>query len=227
LNPITSDNIKQEHHLYLVPGLGADERLFNRLELPGISLHHIKWVEPLKKESLSSYAARLCGQVDISKPFSLAGVSFGGILCVEMAKVINPEKVIVISSIKQQSEISALGILLKYLPLYYPAPKYLLRNMDMMLKFFFGAKSREELELLKSMLDNTSKTFINWAIHEIVHWKNCEVPSSVLHLAGSSDKIMLGVKIKDCRYIPGGTHLMVMQEATLIGNMMMDYLQEQ
>jgi hypothetical protein len=38
--------------VYFISGLGADERVFQRLELPGIEQVHLGWISPTKKKSL-------------------------------------------------------------------------------------------------------------------------------------------------------------------------------
>jgi len=87
----------QNMNVYAISGLGADERAFQFLDLP-FELIHIKWIEPQEEESLTSYASRLCRQIDHTKPFALVGLSFGGMLATEMCKFITPEHTILLSS---------------------------------------------------------------------------------------------------------------------------------
>jgi pimeloyl-ACP methyl ester carboxylesterase len=69
---------------YLIPGLGADERVFQGLSLPGpaVVLH---WLMPQSPtEPLQKYAARLAEAVPPDHPCWLVGVSFGGLLALEV-----------------------------------------------------------------------------------------------------------------------------------------------
>jgi hypothetical protein len=102
-------------HIYLISGLGADERVFKHLDLSGYKATYIQWLKPEKHESITSYAERLCGQITTTKPI-LIGLSFGGIMAVEIAKCIDTEKIILISSIKTRKEIPR-GTADKILPL--------------------------------------------------------------------------------------------------------------
>ena len=72
-------------HIYCISGLGADERVFSKFQFPEHELHFIKWIIPEKKESIQSYAQKLIGQVQDDYPI-LIGLSFGGMMCIEMAK---------------------------------------------------------------------------------------------------------------------------------------------
>ncbi|HNC31654.1 MAG TPA: alpha/beta hydrolase, partial [Cyclobacteriaceae bacterium] len=83
--------------VYLIPGLGADRRVFQYLNLAEHSISHISWIEPLPNESIEQYAGRLTEQIKSPDPI-LVGVSFGGMIAVEIAKQIKTNKIILISS---------------------------------------------------------------------------------------------------------------------------------
>ena len=90
--------------VYVFSGLGADERVFHKIDFSGYDVHFIKWITPQKNESIESYALRLTSQ--ITKPLPvLIGLSFGGMMAVEVAKHIATEKIILISSAKSKNEI--------------------------------------------------------------------------------------------------------------------------
>ena len=86
--------------LYLISGLGADKRVFDFLDLPGFKIHHIEWVEPGDHETVENYAKRLLNQIRTVKPI-LIGLSFGGLIAIEIGKLMETEKIILISSARQ------------------------------------------------------------------------------------------------------------------------------
>src|SRR5207245_2475411 len=69
----------------LLPGLLADDRLFQpqRAAIPGLIA--ARWVPPRPAETLNAYAARLAGLLDPGRPCYVGGVSFGGAVALEMA----------------------------------------------------------------------------------------------------------------------------------------------
>ena len=90
--------------IYCISGLGADDRAFSKLEINNYSLKVIPWLEPHKKETIQHYAKRMRAGIDSDNPI-LMGLSFGGMVCIEIAKQIPVQKIIIISSIKSFLEL--------------------------------------------------------------------------------------------------------------------------
>ena len=103
-----SDQQNNRTPIYLISGLGADKRVFSKLELGDLNVVHLDWIEPLKNETLKSYAMRLAAGIDSSEEFYLLGVSFGGVVAQEIAKILNPKKVFIISSMMHHNELPML-----------------------------------------------------------------------------------------------------------------------
>src|SRR3989442_4959241 len=91
--------------VYLIPGMGANFKMFDQLKALDYDCIVLNWIAPRPAESMADYAERLADQIDTTTPFSLIGVSFGGMIAVELAHIIKPQKVILISSAKGQTEI--------------------------------------------------------------------------------------------------------------------------
>ncbi|HRG09492.1 MAG TPA: alpha/beta hydrolase, partial [Cyclobacteriaceae bacterium] len=93
--------------VYLLSGLGADKRVFDFLKLDDVELIHIEWVRPEESESIEVYTKRILTQITTDKPI-LIGVSFGGIIATEIAKQIDCEKIIFVSSATTKADIPLL-----------------------------------------------------------------------------------------------------------------------
>lgn len=88
--------------VYCISGLGADERIFTKLEVPGIEFICLQWIRPAKKESIGDYAARMLSQIRGDHPVILGG-AFGGMMAIEMARICAGAKVILVSSVKSSN----------------------------------------------------------------------------------------------------------------------------
>jgi pimeloyl-ACP methyl ester carboxylesterase len=196
------------HTLYFIPGLGADERLFSKLTLTGYKKKYIKWVVPKRDESLPQYAKRLSSQIDTSKPFSLIGVSFGGMLAVEMSKFLKLKKVILIASAKTNKELPASIHPFRYFPLYNYLPESMLQSAAVFNEKQFGIKNKEDGKLFSDMLLACPKGYLQGAMQMILEWRNTTYPKNLIHIHGGKDRFFPIYKIKNPVVIQDGTHFM-------------------
>ena len=56
---------KSKTHIYLIPGMGANTKIFEYIKLPenDYVMHFIEWELPERKESLSDYAFRMTKKI--------------------------------------------------------------------------------------------------------------------------------------------------------------------
>jgi pimeloyl-ACP methyl ester carboxylesterase len=206
--------------IYLISGLGADARVFQKLDLEGYKTKTIEWIAPLKGESLKEYAFRISGQIETNKPI-LVGVSFGGMLAVEISKIIDCQKVILISSAKRKHEIPLLYRLFGRLRLHRLIPISILKHANVLTYWLFGMKTKIEKDLLKSILKDTDPVFLKWAMNAIIQWENQEIPEALVHLHGDADRILPVWNIRRADFIiSGGGHLMIYSKAEEINQLL-------
>ena len=80
------------NRLLLLPGIGADRRLFDEQRSCAAELHVIEWIPPVAAdETLIEYAKRLARTIDTSHPFAIGGASFGGMVALELTRHIQPD----------------------------------------------------------------------------------------------------------------------------------------
>jgi esterase/lipase len=197
--------------VYLLSGLGADRRVFAHIDLTGYRVNHVEWIEPFLRETIAGYAERLLSQITASKPI-LIGVSFGGIMSIEIGKLIETEKMILISSAKTESDIPLYYKMVGRLGLYKLMPASLLMNVSEITYWFFGVKTETEKKLLKQIITETDAKFLKWAIDKVINWKNRIRLENVILIHGTADKI-LPMKKADYKIQEGG-HLMIVSNAT-------------
>lgn len=193
--------------LYLIGGLGADERVFKYLKL-NCETQVLKWIEPTPKESISSYSNRLIEQINQKEKFGLLGVSFGGIVAIELSKLIKPEKVILISSVETDNQLPRKYVSLGKTKILNVIPNSLIKPPKFLLGFLFGAMNKQ---LLEQIIEDTNPTFIRWALNSIINWSNKENSIKPIRIHGSNDKL-IPLKGKALK-IPKGGHFMIVDNA--------------
>lgn len=206
-------------NIYCVSGLGADERVFKKLKFAGYQPIHIQWIEPKTKESITDYTKRLSNQITVKNPI-LIGLSFGGIIAVEISKQITTEKVILISSTKNQQEVPFYFQIFRWLPIYQLLPaKFMLWIGQFMASWFFSLESIHERKLLKAILFDTNARFMKWAIHQVVIWQNELIPNNIYHIHGECDRIFPYQFVQEDFNVKQGGHFMIMNQAEYISNL--------
>jgi pimeloyl-ACP methyl ester carboxylesterase len=208
--------------LFLLSGLGADKRVFGFLELTEFELHYIAWAKPFPGESLSEYAKRLLPQITEDKPI-LLGVSFGGMIAQEIAKLIPVERVILISSARSGNAIPSYLKFMFKLKIQKFLPVSRLKKPNEVLYWLFGITSNRHKALLASIMADTDEHFLVWAIEAIPEWKNNTIPPNhIVQIHGSDDKIL---RFQTADYvIHGGGHLMIVTRAKEISEIIKQVL---
>ncbi|WP_183559378.1 alpha/beta hydrolase [Mucilaginibacter sp. SP1R1] len=207
-------------NIYLIAGLGADTRVYNNIDLYGHEVTPVDWIEPHRIDTLTTYAQKLIYQYNIQPNSIIIGNSLGGMIAVEIAKLILVKKVILISSIKTSSEAPWYFSLFRALPIYKLIPGKLFTSMGFMIKPLFGKMSTEDAWLFNNMLKNTSPFFVKWAMGAILQWKNDIVPPNLVHITGNKDLVFSYKRISDATVVNGGTHIMIFDKAKDINKLL-------
>ncbi|HTH57696.1 MAG TPA: alpha/beta hydrolase family protein [Cyclobacteriaceae bacterium] len=203
--------------IYVLSGLGADERVFRSIRFSNKKIIFIKWIPPSHNESIESYAKRLIQQIGSSNP-TLVGLSFGGMMAVEIGKQIEVAKVILISSAKTKSEIPFYFRWAGLIGLDEIIPMRALRSTNRLARWFFGIETDQEKVLLKQIFSETDPVFLKWAVGRIANWKNTQVPKNLIHIHGSADRLL---PLMNCDFeIKDGGHLMIMNKAREISELL-------
>ncbi|NTE01423.1 alpha/beta hydrolase [Agrobacterium tumefaciens] len=203
---------------YFISGLGADKRIFSKIKLDEqIHIIHVDWITPLKRESLPDYAKRLSEIIDVSSAFILVGVSFGGMIAVEMAKTLNPKLTFTISSTILSNDLPFIYRLAGKFGLIRLIPSWILKSSNTITgNYFFGTKKIEERILLSKIIADTNPKFLKWAIGSIITWQNTIKPDNLIQIHGTEDRILYSKAAKVDFMIDKGTHFMVYQNAAEI-----------
>ncbi|HEX8326263.1 MAG TPA: alpha/beta hydrolase [Hymenobacter sp.] len=199
---------------YLVPGLGADERVFRGLQLAG-EVRVLRWL-PVQapNEALPYYAARLAAGVPAHQPCWLVGVSFGGVLALEIGKLRPLAQVVLISSLASANELPWPARMARATGLHRLVPPQLLPLMPRVAQWFFSARNGAEYELLRQILRDTDTVFARWAIAQLVDWQN-QVPPPTARIHGTHDRLLPAGTARSKYVLPGGYFIIVSQAAAI------------
>lgn len=200
--------------VYFMPGLAASPTIFENIKLPEdqFEMHFLEWFLPNDKESIESYALRMAEKIQDENPV-LVGVSFGGVLVQEIAKHIKTQKVIIISSVKSNTEFPSRFKVAKTTKAYKLIPTQLLADIEKLVKYAFGDNIvAKRIKLYEKYLSVRDKQYLDWAIETILCWNQKKGNESVIHIHGDADEVFPIKNIENCIVIKGGTHIMIINK---------------
>ena len=211
-------NRRTENSVYAIGGLGADKRVFKNLVLDS-PITFLKWTEPKGCRSLMDYATKLKLQIKENEKIILIGVSFGGMVALEIAKQIKVTKIILISSVSNASQLPRFQVLLGRLGLLDVLPNSVIKPPYFVFNYFFGARDKA---LLKQIVDDTDPAFVRWALTQITQWRFSGNTSEVVRIHGTHDRIipLKGHAIE----IKNGGHFMIVDRAKEVAKVINEHL---
>ena len=206
--------------VYLIPGLGFDNRIFEKLELNEIKFEFLNWIEPEKDERIENYAKRFSKRItENPKEIILIGHSFGGIIAQEIAKIRPVQKIILVSSIKSRRELPFHFRIVKPLQIHKLFSKELTAKTIKYWGNNHDYETSEEQALVTDMVNNQSNYYLQWALKQLSIWKtpNSKLDTKIFQIHGELDKTF-PVKLinQPFKVIPKAGHFMVFKKAELI-----------
>jgi pimeloyl-ACP methyl ester carboxylesterase len=177
--------------VYGIGGLGVDERIFQHLDVT-FDIKVLKWIPPLPNESFTSYAERFSKQIDTDESIVIIGISFGGMLAIELCKVLANVRVILLSSTSTNQAIPFIFRLLGQSKLVQVLPNAILQHPPtFVLHWLFGVQRIEHKQLLIKIVESIDPSFLKWAILCIVNWQNSYSPPNTCYIHGKNDRLIL------------------------------------
>lgn len=204
-------NMTNGLHIYCIPGLGLNEKVFENLGLNN-RVTYLNWLEPQKDEKLSNYAERIASKIskrDTKKV--IIGHSFGGVLAQEISNHVHIDRIILVSSIKSVKEIPTS---LKMLPRI--GLTSLISRGTMLLTFplwgrFHGYNTKRLRSIFRESVKSLSTEYFQWSIKAIASWEGPQHnQSKISHIHGDADKMFpIGLVLKPVKLVTGGDHIMI------------------
>jgi len=198
--------------IYCISGLGADQRIFSHLKVPGVRLLHLPWLIPHIDESIEAYALRMKADINGDNPV-LMGVSFGGMMAVEIAKYYTTATVILISSIGGHQSLPWWMSTCGRLGLNRLMSARLVKGMRRLENYYLGVETAEDAQLADEFRRKADPGYLYWAVDRIVNWKNEWLPGLFYHMHGSRDRMFPLRRVKATHIVLGGGHFMVNNRA--------------
>ncbi|GAA4344585.1 alpha/beta hydrolase [Flaviaesturariibacter amylovorans] len=201
--------------LYLIPGLGADHRVFGRLRFPeGARIVYLDWIPQEQGEDLRQYALRMAERIDRSAPFALVGLSMGGMVATEIAQVLPAARTILISSATARRQLAAYERALGRLHADALFPGILLKQPTPIHFWLLGAYDDTARDLVRAMQGDADPGHFKWSLRAILDWTNEAEPPGLVRIHGSNDHLIPIRNLPEVHHrIEGAGHLCLVTHA--------------
>lgn len=215
--------------LILLPGIGTDARVYSLVQVEFPQLVVPPWIPPLKRETLPEYAARLARAVNPGGPCYIGGLSFGGMVALEMSRHLDARACFLISSIASQRELPYWAWLMS------PGAYLLPRRSDLIARFTgaallatLGPILPRRIHRFCQHLKKTESTLLPWACRAAVSWRATEGPSPcpVHHIHGDADPIFPVRFTRPERVVPGGGHVLPLTHPYVVIDFLRQHIHE-
>jgi len=216
--------------LILLPGVGADARLFIPQREAFPDLHTPGWLPHRPEESLLEYASRMAEVIrplceippspnvaggGASGPVLIGGASFGGMVAYEAARLLPVDGVAQMGSCRHPRAVrSALRAAGPFAPAVPVASLGIAKVLSPLAVEMLINLKRPQRALVARMFQDSDSHFMKWALTSILQWQPSpppEVPVRAIH--GDRD-LLIDVKLVEAdEVIPGGGHLINLTHA--------------
>jgi esterase/lipase len=215
-------------NIYFFPGQGSDKRIFDSLTIDSsYNKIFIEYSLPAKNTTLKEFAIQLSSQIDTTAGYILIGVSLGGMICTELNDIMNPKKVIIISSAKNRSELPVRYKFQRVIPIYELFPPRMLKGGAKMMQPIVEPDRKKNKATFKNMLNNKNPKYIKRTIKMIVKWDKQSNLKNTYHIHGTKDHTLPIRKIKEANVVINkGSHMMTLTKAKEISEAINSILQE-
>jgi len=220
---LASDKIK----VYLFPGLGSDERIFAKIKLNDhYELVNIKYPIPPKKCTMNQYALMVRDQVDTTGKYIFIGVSIGGMICAELADILKPEKVIIISSAKCRQELPFRYRFQKNIPIHKIVPAGLMKFGAKLLQPIVEPDRNKNKSTFKAMLRSKNKQYLKRSVNMIINWNRKEYNKNIVHVHGTKDHTLPYGHLKATHTVRKGSHMIALTRGDEINALILSILSQ-
>ena len=203
----------QDLPLILLPGMGADRRLFREqiAAIDGVVVP--EWIDPKPGEKLAEYAERMARSVDPGRPCLVGGSSFGGMVALEMARHLEAKACFLIGSVRSPDELPWRTRVFK--PFAWLVPAWSLALVDGLARVALavgGRWMRPSTQSALAQFTDANRRFVRWASLAVLGWRRPAEPLRipVFQIHGDRDSVLPHHLTRPDVLVPHAGHLLSM-----------------
>jgi pimeloyl-ACP methyl ester carboxylesterase len=211
--------------LLMFAGMRPSEHIFAAQQAAFPGLRVVPWIPPQRRESLGAYARRLAERLADEKPTYLGGISFGGIIALEVAALLPVRACFLISSVASPCEMPPWMRAARWC---VPAGRdWLLRSAGHIAKPWPRSK-RSAATARVSKFAGEGGAWYRWATAAVLRWKpNPAIATLKIHrIHGQFDRTFPSRYVGQATMVPSGGHVLPVTHPELITSFLSEGMAE-
>jgi pimeloyl-ACP methyl ester carboxylesterase len=172
-------------------------------------------------EEIEAYALRMkLKNAILEDDPILMGVSFGGMMAVELAKHFPAATVVQISSAGTRRQLPWWMKISGRLGLNRLLPVRPGKGFRWLEDYSLGVETEDDARLVEGFRGKTDPRYLRWALGQVVNWKNDWRPDRYFHVQGDRDRIFALSRSGATHVVSGAGHFMVYNRAAEVSGIL-------
>lgn len=213
---------------FLITGFGLDKRAFSLLDLPEDKFKFFDLIPPLKGETLKTYALRMGREIGVGPDDVVGGVSFGGMMALEIAKAVKTRGVVIIASTTHPRHIRKRFLLFSHISPY--VPDALVHRIFRLVPWVLKRQNMltpEGQTLLNDIMTAFPPAWLRSMPPMIRKWEGCQPAAPFRRMHSEGDwLIRLDGDPKDLTVVKGKNHLITVSHPEAVRKFLLDTWEE-
>jgi len=205
--------------LILLPGLAADERMYQHVTDLPIPLLTPRLLVPYPDENMVDYARRHASWLDISEDDVIGGCSFGSMVASEICRQRSTRALILLSGALTSASLAETAQKAKVVSRFIPfAIARRLLMSSTFLHAVFGAADADKIALARQMIYDTPRDLLLRGSNLAAGYlSQQEIKCRVFALHGGQDRVLAAPAVDQCEIIADAGHGMVVSHPQQVG----------
>ncbi len=210
--------IKTAQRIILLPGLAADERMYDQLGGLPFELLTPRLLVPQAEESMADYARRHAEWLNIGSDDIVGGCSFGSMVAGEICRQRQTRGLVLLGGALSATALPEVAHRLRLFARFIP---FGIMRQVMMNKLFlravFGTADEQYLELGRAMIKDTPRELLVYGQHLAATYSpDQQVLCEVCALHGGQDRVLSPPEVDMCEIVADAGHGLVVSHPQVV-----------
>jgi pimeloyl-ACP methyl ester carboxylesterase len=216
-----------EINYYLIPGMGADHRIYQKFKLEHGNVHYLNWVDARDSRTMTDFAHIVAEKIQTQNNV-IIGSSMGGMMSVELSRIVNPLATILISAPTGVHQFPKILKAVKQSKIHKAVTPKTIPYFYKLADTFMGFKSQQQRDMFYEMINGLGPKFIHFSVKAVLEWDNRDEPSGkYLQIVGSKDVLFDYRKMKNPIVLQNGGHFSAFDRGEEVSQIINDYVKRE